>query len=319
MARYGITVEEINMVIETAIGGMPVTKTVEGRERYPVAVRYKKSFRNDVESIKNVLVPIGGMEGRANYIPLGDVADVYLKPGPDMLKEENGMLVSYVYVDLAAGVDVGSYVKKAMAEVGQSIKLPQGYTLRWSGEYESMQRVKEKLKFAVPLTLGLIFMLLYLNFRSVAKTAIVMLSVPFALVGGFLYLYLLGYNMSVAVWVGLIALAGVAAETGVVMIVYLDEAYDDWKARGQMNTDEDLKDAVIYGAVQRVRPKIMTVATLIIGLVPIMWATGSGADVMKRIAAPMIGGMVTSTILTLIIIPAIYFSWKKWEIKKQTV
>jgi len=319
MARYGITVEEINMVIETAIGGMPVTKTVEGRERYPVAVRYKKSFRNDVESIKNVLVPIGGMEGRANYIPLGDVADVYLKPGPDMLKEENGMLVSYVYVDLAAGVDVGSYVKKAMAEVGQSIKLPQGYTLRWSGEYESMQRVKEKLKFAVPLTLGLIFMLLYLNFRSVAKTAIVMLSVPFALVGGFLYLYLLGYNMSVAVWVGLIALAGVAAETGVVMIVYLDEAYDDWKARGQMNTDEDLKDAVIYGAVQRVRPKIMTVATLIIGLVPIMCATGSGADVMKRIAAPMIGGMVTSTILTLIIIPAIYFSWKKWEIKKQTV
>ncbi|WP_303851258.1 efflux RND transporter permease subunit [Seleniivibrio woodruffii] len=319
MSRYGITVEDVNMVIESAIGGMPVTKTVEGRERYPVAVRYKKAFRNDVESIKNVLVPVGGMNGQANYIPLGDVADVYLKSGPDMLKEENGMLVSYVYVDLKQGVDVGSYVKRAMEQTDKTIKLPQGYTLRWSGEYESMQRVKEKLKLAVPLTLGLIFMLLYLNFRSVTKTAIVMLSVPFALVGGFLYLYFLGYNMSVAVWVGLIALAGVAAETGVVMIVYLDEAYDEWTARGQMNNDEDLKAAVVYGAVQRVRPKVMTVATLIIGLVPIMWATGSGADVMKRIAAPMIGGMVTSTILTLVIIPALYFSWKKWEIKKRTV
>jgi len=319
MSRYGITVEDVNMVIESAIGGMPVTKTVEGRERYPVSVRYKKAFRNDVESIKNVLVPVGGMNGQANYIPLGDIANVYLKSGPDMLKEENGMLVSYVYVDLQQGLDVGSYVKKAIAEVDNTIKLPQGYTLKWSGEYESMQRVKEKLKLAVPLTLGLIFMLLYLNFRSVTKTAIVMLSVPFALVGGFLYLYFLGYNMSVAVWVGLIALAGVSAETGVVMIVYLDEAFDEWKARGQMNNDEDLKAAVVYGAVQRVRPKIMTVATLIIGLVPIMWATGSGADVMKRIAAPMIGGMVTSTILTLIIIPALYFSWKKWEIKKQTV
>lgn len=319
MSRYGITVEDVNMVIESAIGGMPVTKTVEGRERYPVAVRYKKAFRNDVESIKNVLVPVGGMNGQANYIPLGDVADVYLKSGPDMLKEENGMLVSYVYVDLKQGVDVGSYVKRAMEQTDKTIKLPQGYTLKWSGEYESMQRVKEKLKLAVPLTLGLIFMLLYLNFRSVTKTAIVMLSVPFALVGGFLYLYFLGYNMSVAVWVGLIALAGVAAETGVVMIVYLDEAYDEWTARGQMNNDEDLKAAVVYGAVQRVRPKVMTVATLIIGLVPIMWATGSGADVMKRIAAPMIGGMVTSTILTLVIIPALYFSWKKWEIKKRTV
>ncbi len=319
MSRYGITVEDVNMVIESAIGGMPVTKTVEGRERYPVAVRYKKAFRSDVESIKNVLVPVGGMNGQANYIPLGDIADVYLKSGPDMLKEENGMLVSYVYVDLKQGVDVGSYVKRAMEQTDKTIKLPQGYTLRWSGEYESMQRVKEKLKLAVPLTLGLIFMLLYLNFRSVTKTAIVMLSVPFALVGGFLYLYFLGYNMSVAVWVGLIALAGVAAETGVVMIVYLDEAYDEWTARGQMNNDEDLKAAVVYGAVQRVRPKIMTVATLIIGLVPIMWATGSGADVMKRIAAPMIGGMVTSTILTLVIIPALYFSWKKWEIKKRTV
>lgn len=330
LARNGLTVEDVNMVIESAVGGMPVTTTVQGRERYPVAVRYKRAFRNDVESIKNILIPVGSMNsapqpegmtpdtagGRSGFVPLGDVAKVYLKHGPDMLKEEDGMLVSYVYVDLKSGVDVGSYVKRAMAQVDKTVKVPQGYTLKWSGEYESMQRVKAKLIFAVPLTLMLIFLLLYLNFRSVTKTFIVMLSLPFALVGGFLFLYLLGYNMSVAVWVGLIALAGVAAETGVVMIVYLDEAYEEREAAGLMRDTSDLREAIIYGAVQRVRPKMMTVATLIIGLVPIMWATGSGSDVMKRIAAPMIGGMITSTILTLVIIPAIYFTWKKYLLNK---
>lgn len=336
LARHGLTIEDVNMVIESAIGGMPVTRTVEGRERYPVAVRYKKSFRNDVEAIKNVLIPVGmgtsapaasgggGMgggeasaEGRGGYVPLGAVADVYLKAGPDMLKGENGLLVSYVYVDLNTGIDIGSYVEKAIAAVENSVNVPQGYIVQWSGEYESMLRVKEKLYIVAPVTLALIFVILFLSFRSVAKTAIVMLSVPFALIGGFLFLYFLGYNMSVAVWVGLIALAGVAAETGVIMIVYLDEAYYDRLAQGRMNTADDLREAVTYGAVQRVRPKIMTVMTLIVGLMPIMWATGSGADVMKRIAAPMIGGMVTSTFLTLVIIPAVYFTWRQYGLGKE--
>ncbi len=332
LARHGLTVEDVNMVIESAIGGMPVTRTVEGRERYPVAVRYKKSFRSDIESIKSVLIPVGmngsadtqasgGMGsgeagGRSGYVPLGEVAEVYMKPGPDMLKNENGLLVSYIYVDTDTGVDVGRYVERAMKAVDGAVTVPQGYIMQWSGQYEYMMRVKEKLNIVVPLTLVLIFVILYLNFRSVTKTAIVMLSVPFALIGGFLYLYFLGYNLSVAVWVGLIALAGVAAETGVIMIVYLDEAYDERMNAGKMNSLADLHDAVIYGAVQRVRPKIMTVATLIIGLIPIMWATGSGADVMKRIAAPMIGGMVTSTFLTLVIIPAVYYTWRQHGIKK---
>jgi len=285
-----------------------ITKTVEGRERYPVSLRYKRGLRTDVESIGKILVPAKEMAN--TQVPLGEISEIVLRKGPGMLKEENGMLVSYVFVDIAADRDVGRYVADAQKAVADNVEIPSGYRLKWSGQFEYMERVKEKLAYVIPLTIGLIFILLFLNFKSVAETLIVMLSLPFALVGGFLFIYILGYNLSVAVWVGIIALAGVAAETGVVMIVYLDEAYEKKVSEGTMNRYRDLYDAVIEGAVQRVRPKVMTVMAIIAGLVPIMWSHGTGADVMKRIAAPMIGGMITSTILTLIIIPAIYVLWK---------
>lgn len=308
IARYGLNIEDVNRVIESAIGGMMITKTVEGRERYPVALRYKRGLRTDVESIGKILVPAKEMAN--TQVPLGEISEIVLRKGPGMLKEENGMLVSYVFVDIAADRDVGRYVADAQKAVAENVEIPSGYRIKWSGQFEYMERVKEKLTYVIPLTIGLIFILLFLNFKSVAETLIVMLSLPFALVGGFLFIYILGYNLSVAVWVGIIALAGVAAETGVVMIVYLDEAYDKKVSEGSMNRYRDLYDAVIEGAVQRVRPKVMTVMAIIAGLVPIMWSHGTGADVMKRIAAPMIGGMITSTILTLIIIPAIYVLWK---------
>jgi Cu(I)/Ag(I) efflux system membrane protein CusA/SilA len=236
--------------------------------------------------------------------------------GPPVIKTENAMPLGYVYVDIA-GVDIGSYVKNAMQIVSQKIKLPTGYTLEWSGQWEYMQRAKETLKYVIPLTLLIIFVLLYSNFKSVTKALIVMLSLPFALIGGIWLLYILGYNTSVAVWVGFIALAGVASETGVVMIVYLDEVYDRRIANGAMKTKRDLYDAIMEGAVMRVRPKMMTVTAIIAGLLPIMWSTGTGADVMKRIAAPMVGGMVTSTLLTLIVIPVIYEMWRSWQMRHE--
>jgi Cu(I)/Ag(I) efflux system membrane protein CusA/SilA len=328
IARYGLTSDDVNEIVESAIGGMMVTTTVEGRERYPVSVRYLRELRTDVDGLKRVLVPVsmgkfeirisnfetqmsGGM-GNPNQIaqvPLGQLVNISLKEGPGMLKSEDGMLVSYVYVDIS-GRDVGSYVNEAKKVVESKVKVPAGYNLLWSGQYEYMERAKERLKLVIPLTIVLIFVLLYFNFKSVTESIIVMLSVPFALIGSLWIIYLLGYNLSVAVWVGIIALAGVAAETGVVMIVYLDEAYQERVSTNRMNTIKDLYDAVIEGAVQRVRPKMMTVTAIIAGLLPIMWSYGTGADVMKRIAAPMIGGMITSTILTLVIIPAIYMMWK---------
>lgn len=241
--------------------------------------------------------------------PLGQLADIELSAGPSMIKNEEGQLVGYVTVDMT-GRDIGGYVEEAKKVVAEKIKLPQGYTLVWSGQYEYMQRAKERLIYVVPLTLLIIFVLLYLNFQSVAKTFIVLLSVPFSLVGSIWLLYFLGYNLSVAVWVGIIALAGVAAETGVVMIVYLDEVYERKVREGSMTSMKDLYEAITEGAVQRVRPKMMTVTAIIAGLLPIMWSYGTGADMMKRIAAPMIGGMVTSTILTLAVIPAIYALWR---------
>lgn len=311
IARYGLKIEDINDIIETAVGGMMVTTIIEGRERYPVSIRYPRELRTNIEALKRALVPVKG-----GQIPLGQFVDIRMRHGPASIKNEGGFLVAYVYVDIS-GRDIGSYVEEAKKAVEYNVKIPAGYSIAWSGQYEYMQRVKEKLKIVIPLTLTLIFILLYLNFRSVAESLIVMLSVPFSLVGSFLLLHLLGYNLSIAVWVGIIALAGVAAETGVVMIVYLDEAYNKKVAAGQMNTMKDLYDAVMEGAVQRVRPKIMTVLTTIVGLLPLMWAAGPGADVGKRIAAPMVGGMVTSTILTLVIIPAVYMLWKGSRLEKR--
>ncbi|HWO41518.1 MAG TPA: efflux RND transporter permease subunit [Candidatus Eisenbacteria bacterium] len=310
-ARYGLMVGDVEMLIETAIGGESIAQTVEGRERYPVNVRYARELRDDAEKLRRVLVPT--MNGA--HVTLGQLADVRLTTGPAMIKNEEGQLVGYVYVDMA-GRDIGGYVEEAKRVVAENVKLPQGYTLVWSGQYEYLQRAKERLLYVVPLTILIIFVLLYLNFQSVAKSLIVLLSVPFALVGGIWLLDFLDYNLSVAVWVGIIALAGVAAETGVVMIVYLDEVYERRLREGSMATGRDLNEAIIEGAVQRVRPKMMTVMAIIAGLLPIMWSHGTGADVMKRIAAPMIGGMVTSTVLTLAVIPAIYAVWRGWELRR---
>src|SRR6266850_971437 len=305
VARYGLMVGDVGMLIEAAIGGESISSTIEGRERYPINLRYARELRDDPEKLKRVLVP--AMDGA--QVPLGQLADIQLTAGPSMIKNEEGQLVGYVTGDMA-GRDIGGYVEEAKRVVAEKVKLPQGYTLVWSGQYEYMQRAKERLIYVVPLTLLIIFVLLYLNFQSVAKSLIVLLSVPFSLVGSIWLLYLLSYNLSVAVWVGIIALAGVAAETGMVMIVYLDEVYERRLHDGSMTNARDLNEAIIEGAVQRVRPKMMTVMAIIAGLLPIMWSHGTGADVMKRIAAPMIGGMVTSTILTLAVIPAIYALWR---------
>jgi Cu(I)/Ag(I) efflux system membrane protein CusA/SilA len=310
IARYGLTVEDVEDVIETAIGGKNISSTIEGRERFPVNVRYLRDYRTDPQALDRVLVAAPG----GAQIPITQLAKINLTMGPPVIKSEDAELVGYVYVDVT-GVDIGTYVRRAMQEVQQKVKIPPGYRLVWSGQYEYMQQANHTLKYVVPFTLVIILVLLYSNFKSVAKTAIVMLSVPFALVGGIWLIYLLHYNTSVAVWVGFIALAGVASETGVVMIVYLDEVYDRRFKEGKMTTAKDLYDAIIEGAVMRVRPKMMTVTAIMAGLLPILWSHGTGADLMKRIAAPMVGGMVTSTILTLIVIPVIYEMWRGWQMR----
>jgi Cu(I)/Ag(I) efflux system membrane protein CusA/SilA len=322
-ARYGLTVDDIGEVIQAAIGGMNLTTTIEGRARYPVNVRYPRELRNDVEKLKRVLVPvmmpnrpvtaavgIGGMSSPPNslQIPLGELADFRIVKGPTAIKSEEGLLTSYVFVDFS-GRDVGGYVEEAKKKAS-TLKIPEGYRLTWSGEYEYLIRTHERLKLVIPLTLLIIFVLIYLNTRSTIKTMIVLMAVPFSLVGSFWLLYLLNYNMSIAVWVGIIALAGLDAETGVVMLLYLDLAYEKWKKEGKMTSSNDLKEAIMFGAVKRIRPKIMTVSVILAGLIPIMFSHGTGADVMKRIAAPMVGGVITSTILELIIYPAIYMIWR---------
>jgi Cu(I)/Ag(I) efflux system membrane protein CusA/SilA len=305
--------QEAQMVVMNAIGGENVTTTVEGRERYPVNVRYLRDFRSDLKSLGRVLVPaMNGLQ-----IPISQLADIKLATGPSMLRDENGMLSGYVYVDMA-GRDVGSYVQEAKEMVRKNIKLPPGYSVQWSGQYEAMERVKKRLLVVAPLTLFLILMLLYLNTRSFTKTLLIVLAVPFSAVGAVWLLYLLGYNMSIAVWVGLIALMGVDAETGVFMLLYLDLAYDRARQEGRLRSLADLQEAILHGAVKRIRPKFMTVACMFMGLLPIMWSAGTGADVMKRIAAPMIGGIFTSFILELVVYPAIYEVWKwNFELKKQ--
>ncbi|MDD5558167.1 CusA/CzcA family heavy metal efflux RND transporter [Candidatus Methylomirabilis sp.] len=314
IARYGLTVTDVEDVIETAIGGSTVTTTIEGRERFPVNVRYFRGFRDSLEGLKRVLVstPMG------QQVPITQLVDLKLSSGTTLIRSEAAELVGYVYVDVV-NRDIGGYVAEAQRVVAEKVKLPQGYHLLWSGQFEYMERAKERLKYVIPLTLLIIFVLLYFNFGSLAKCLIVLLSVPFSLVGGIWLLYLLGYNLSVAVWVGIIALAGVAAETGVVMIVYLDEVYERRVREGKMASARDLYEAIIEGAVMRVRPKMMTVMAIMAGLLPIMWSHGAGADVMKRIAAPMIGGMVTSTILTLVIIPVIYEMWRSRQLTRTAI
>jgi Cu(I)/Ag(I) efflux system membrane protein CusA/SilA len=306
--RYGLNVGDVQDIIKSAIGGMNVTQTVEGLERYPVNVRYSRELRDNLESLKRVLIstPTGAQ------IPITQVADIEVKKGPPGIKSENARRTAWLYVDLK-DIDVGSYVAAAQKAFNEQVKLPPGYTIVWSGQYEYMQRAKERMKIVIPVTLVIIFVLLYMNFKNLAESTIVMLSLPFSLVGGIWLMYILDYNFSVAVGVGFIALAGVAAETGVVMIIYLDHAYLRWSKRGEMLKLKHLTGAIMEGAVDRVRPKIMTVATTIIALLPIMWGHGAGSDVMKRIAAPMVGGMVSSTVLTLVIIPAVYFLYKNWQ------
>ena len=305
-ARYGLTTGMVHDAIQATVGGAGVAVTVEGRERYEVNVRYPRERRDDVRDINQVIISApGGMQ-----IPLGQVAQARVVSGPMAVRTENAFPITTVFADLEEGRDIGRYVADARRAVSAVLVLPTGYTVAWSGQFEFMERARERLGVLVPLTLGIILLLLYLNFRNVAESLIVMLSVPFALVGGVWYLWLAGYNTSVAVWVGFIALAGVAAETGVIMLLYLDEACTRYREEGRLHTRADLAAAVREGAIERLRPKVMTVGTIILGLAPILWSTGTGADVMKRIAAPMVGGMVTSTVLTLVVIPAIYVLWR---------
>ena len=304
---------DVQDVIMTAIGGMNITQTVEGLERYPVNLRYNRELRDDIEQLKRVLVstPTGAQ------IPLIQIADFSIRKGPAGIKSENARRTAWVFVDIK-GVDVGTYVKQAKVIVEREIQLPAGYSMIWSGQYEYMEKARKTLNIIVPVTLVTIFILLYFHFKNISEASIVMASLPFALVGGVWLLYLLDYNLSVAVVVGFIALSGLAAETGVVMLVYLDEAFDRRKANGLMRSKDDLAGAVIEGAVERVRPKLMTVSTTLIGLLPVMVGTETGSEVMKRIAAPMVGGLISSTILTLVIIPVVYDLWKQKTLKKGT-
>jgi len=311
IARYGLAIDEVQMLVESVIGGESITTTVEGRERYPVSVRYARELRDDPERLKRILVP--GMNGV--QIPLGQLADLRLASGPAMIRDEDGQLSGYVYVDMT-GRDIGGYVEEAKKKVAEQVQLPAGYTLSWSGQYEYMERAKQRLVYVVPLTLLVIFLLLYINFKSVGRCVIVLLAVPFSMIGAVWLLYLLGYNLSVAVWVGIIALAGVDAETGVIMLLYLEHAYEKWRAEGRMHSIADLHEAIIEGAVKRIRPKVMTIMAILMGLLPIMWSHGAGADVMKRIAAPMIGGVITSFLLELLVYPAIFDLWRGWKMRR---
>jgi Cu(I)/Ag(I) efflux system membrane protein CusA/SilA len=317
LARYGLTIGQLQEVILTALGGEMVTTTVEGRERYSVNVRYPRDLRSDPQSIATrVLVP--SVDGQ--QIPLGQLAKISLAKGPSTIRTENALLSAYIYVDIR-GRDIGGYVADARKAVQDQVKMPPGYFATWSGQFEYMERAKEKLKVVVPVTIFIIFLLLYLNFKRLTETLIVMLSLPFSLVGGLWLMYWMGFNMSVAVAVGFIALAGVAAETGVVMLIYLDHALSAL-IRQRQDAGEPLKPADLYaavmeGAVERVRPKMMTVVAIMAGLLPIMWSTGTGSEVMRRIAVPMVGGMVSSTVLTLIVIPAIYALVKEWTMLKK--
>jgi Cu(I)/Ag(I) efflux system membrane protein CusA/SilA len=345
LARYGLTIDDLQAVIMSAVGGENITTTIEGRERYSVNLRYPRDLRADIDQLRRILVTarVGGMAGNAGagggmnagagadattgaavsapgpiQVPMSELADIEITNGPAMLRDENGMLSSYVYVDIA-GRDIGGYVDDAKKLVAQRLELPTGYSLAWSGQYENMLRVRQRLKIVIPVTLLLIFLLLYANTRSAFKATIVMLAVPFSLVGAVWFLYLLHYNISIAVWVGMIALAGLDAETGVFMLLFLDLSHDEYKAAGKLNTVDDLHEAIVHGAVKRIRPKMMTVMAAAMGLMPIMWSIGTGADMMKRVAAPMVGGLFTSFLMELLVYPAIYLLWRRKELKGRPV
>jgi Cu(I)/Ag(I) efflux system membrane protein CusA/SilA len=314
LARYGLSVDDANMLVMTAVGGDNQSTTVMGRERYGINVRYARDYRDDLQSLRRVLLPLPSGQGQ---IPMEEIADVVLAQGPSMIRDENGLLAGYVFVDFdTARYDVGGYVEQAKKAVASGVSTPTGYSMTWSGQYENMLRVKERLKLILPVTLALIFFLLYMNTRSAFKASVVMLAVPFSAIGAVWLLWLLDYNVSIAVWVGLIALMGLDAETGVFMLLFLDLSHDEYKKKGLLRTESDLVEAIIHGAVKRVRPKAMTVFAAMLGLLPIMWSTGTGADLMKRIAAPMVGGLVTSFIMELHVYPAIYFLWKRKEVVK---
>jgi Cu(I)/Ag(I) efflux system membrane protein CusA/SilA len=330
-ARYGLTVGDINDIIETAIGGKTISTTVEGRERYPISVRYARDYREDLDALKRILVPAPmGASGSVEtadpgesavgvQIPLSMLADIRYKTGPPSIRDENGQLVGFVFVDPTTS-DIGTYVQRAAQRINERVKFPPGYYIQWAGQFEYAKAAEKQRDIMVPFTLLIIFVLIFLNTQSVVKTVIVFLAVPFSLVGAFWLVYLLHYNMSNAVVVGLIALAGLDAETGVVMLLYLDHAWEKARARGRMATMGDLRAAVVEGAVQRIRPKIMTVCAILFGLLPIMWSpvTQAGADVMKRIATPMIGGVVTSAVLELLLYPVIYVLWRQGSLPKET-
>jgi Cu(I)/Ag(I) efflux system membrane protein CusA/SilA len=309
-ARYGLTIDDVQEIIQSAIGGTNITTTVEGRERYPVNVRYPRDLRSNIEKLKRVLVPVTLKSGPAQ-LPLGELAEIKIAKGPTVIKSDEGTLVSYVYIDYS-GKDIGGYISEGRKKLS-SLKIPEGYRLEWSGEYEYLVNTRERLTWVIPLTLLIILILIYLNTNSVVKTLIVLLAVPFSLVGSFWLLYLLNFNMSTATWVGMIALGGISAETGIVMFLFLELAYQKWKEEGRLKTEDDLREAIMYGAVKRLRPKIMTVATNL-GLIPILFSTGTGADVMQRIAAPVIGGLLSSLLLVLILFPVIYMMWRGREL-----
>ncbi len=307
MARYGLSLEDVQTIIATAVGGQTITGTiVNSRERYTINIRYDRDFRNSIDAIKRILIPTQ----YGYHVQLQEIADVTLSYGPSMIRNENGMIAGYVFVDIHT-IDIGSYVKKAKDIVYSSVKIPAGYTVTFSGQYENMLRVQKRLLIILPVTLFLILLILYLNTKSIVKTFIVILAVPFSLIGAIWLLYVLNYNLSIAAWVGMIALMGLDAETGVFMLLFLDLSYAEAERNNSLKTIKGLKDAIMHGAVKRIRPKMMTVITTMVGLLPIMWSTGTGADMMKRIAAPMVGGLTTSFIMELMVYPAIYYLWKK--------
>jgi Cu(I)/Ag(I) efflux system membrane protein CusA/SilA len=314
LARYGITIASAQNIILTAIGGESVTQTIEGRERYTVNIRYPRALRENIDQLKRILVPTS----TDSHIPIGEIAELEYKTGPAMIRDENGFLTGYIYLDTGES-DIGGFVEKAKLKVTESVKLPAGYTLLWTGQYENIIRVRERMKYVIPITLFIIFFLIYMNTSSYMKTMIVMCAVPFSLIGAVGILFILDYQISIAVWVGMIALMGLDAETGVFMLLYLDLAHEDAKKKGLLTNDTELKESILHGAVKRVRPKIMTVLCAMMGLLPIMWSTATGSDVMKRIAAPMVGGLVTSFALELLVYPAIYYLWKRKELSEMEI
>jgi Cu(I)/Ag(I) efflux system membrane protein CusA/SilA len=311
LARYGLTISQAQMMLAAAMGGESVSKIIDGRARFDLRVRYQKSYRDELTALKKILIT----SSSGAQIPLSQIADLKMVYGPAMIRSDDAMLSGYVYVDLKTS-DIGGYVQRAKKLVKQNLVLPPQYQLVWSGQYENMTRVKERLTLIIPMTLFLIVLLIWMNTKSWVKTFIIFSAVPFSLIGAVWILYLLQYEVSIAVWVGMIALLGLDAETGIFMLMYLDMAYEDSKKKGLLKNTADLKEAIIHGAVRRIRPKTMTVMAILMGLIPIMWSSATGADVMKRIAAPMIGGVFSSFILELLVYPAIYFLWKKKTIDR---